>query len=205
MEDRNKETVIAEMTEETVHQMFGEVWNAFNAARKSGGSYAGWQAFHDEGGRIAKKYPGRLSKELILSIMDEAEEEMAEPDPAARQIRYRETAKAFQESWLLYQSLKKDLDVNTVQAYCHANPQKFGQELGAAVYKAACGIRYTKGSFAKDAFDFYLKYKDGGLPDPMLKDFEDMVNHYPGYMLQMMKLYEELNRLQEEKYPAPAA
>lgn len=108
--------------------------------RKSGNSDAGWQALHDEAGRIAEAYPGKLSKELILSIVEEAEEKVKETDPAAKQVHYRAAAEVFQESWLLYQSLVKDLDINAVQAYCAANPGMLGHDLGAAVYKAACGI-----------------------------------------------------------------
>lgn len=177
------------------HDIFKKMWKVFNDVRRDN-TDEGWRKCAEAAESICKQNDKMIEK-IMLAVVAEAEDESKIEDLKEKSMRYREAAKAFTDAWTLYESLNESLNTNAINVYCKTNRGTFARKLSSAIYEDACDKHTVKGGFAKAAYSFYDKFKEGISESNQSKAYEEMesvIEKYPSYVLQMMDMYSELSR-----------
>lgn len=186
---------------EKEHQFFGACWAMFNTVRKDN-TDEGWKACMETAHVLCEgQEHQRFHEQIAIAIVDEAEAEAA-MQGTEKTTAYKAAGKTFQSAWKLVETLMEaetleDCAMKQMTAFYQDNAGRFARYLGTAIYDFVCKERRVSGSFLKEAYQFYDKYKAGISEKEEAAanaEAETIIDVHPEYTLQMMDMYAGLQQ-----------
>lgn len=178
-------------------EVFKHCWAMFNAVRKDQ-SDVGWENCVSEANAINQLYNEELYEKIVLAVVEEAESEFKLPENE-KCAAYHSAKKAFNEAWVLFKGIfisQADNKEDLIKEYRTSNPGVFALKLSSSIYTAYCNME-EEVSFLAVVYPFIDKFNKGISDSEKNTAYtmaENMIQLYPQYMCQILKLYSDLRK-----------